>query len=479
MHVSFVILLVACGPGPDGKGPTDGSDAVDTGADTADTGRDTAADDTAADSAPDDTAADTAPDDTAADTAPDGAEVPVAGARILEDDGTLRESLAGRGDLGPGPGEELVVSAGGELLTVAIPAAGDVSLAAQTVGGVTVRDGEYVTEVALGDLDGDGWTDVLRLGGTYEMLSDSPYEEFFRYTPVLTAFLGPLADGPDPAWTVTLDTVTGSSAMPSLVLDDPAGDGSFGVLLTLGTSAGYGGETAAWRIDAAGGAARIGASDGLVWGVDLDVRAVGDIDGDGIVDLSVESWSDTRTNRVALHPGPLGESFPAEADAAATLDGSFDHVTPLGDLDGDGHDDVAFVGDHAWIVPGPWSTGEVEAAAVARIDPEADDPADSAFRVTAGDVGADGVRDLVVADTYWPVAHGLDWRRGAVYVFHGLPAGTRGARTADTRVYGAEEGDYFGGGAMVLDDGRVAVQGYRDRDAANGESWAVWLLEGL
>lgn len=486
------LLLAACAPdtkdgpgggddGPEGPGDTGGDTATDTAADTGDTGSadtgdiaDSAADPTAdadGDGVPDAQDCDPADEDRALDCA-EGPVLTLAGARLLEEEGAIWPVLYGVGELAEEAGPELAIVGGSDVYAVRFPDAGDTTLPESALGSVATQGYPY-TDAVLGDLDGDGWTDLVEVGFAFEWLSDDPYEEFFRWTPTLTAYLGPLADGPAPAWSTTLDTHTGSSAVDGLVVDDLDGDGVAEVLFTVGTSAPYGGDTAAWRLDAGGTASLLAASDGYVWGELTDARAVGDVDGDGIADLSVESGG------AALHLGPLGDALPAQEDAAARVGGAFDFVVGLGDVDGDGRDDVAFRGHHVWIVPGTWSTGDVEALAVARIGPETDESGESALSVVGGDVGADGVGDVVITDTYWPEAHGTEPKRGAVYVFYGMPAGTLDVRAADTRVYGEKEGAYFGGLPVVLDDGRVAVQGYRDRTAPAGMSWAAWMVEGL
>lgn len=78
-----------------------------------------------------------------------------------------------------------------------------------------------------------------------------------------------------------------------------------------------------------------------------DARGVGDLDGDGVDDLSLSQFSDEES---ALLVFGVGGALVARMDADTSV-----RVTPnaAGDLDGDGHGDLA-VGGYTADIAGAW-----------------------------------------------------------------------------------------------------------------------------
>lgn len=117
-----------------------------------------------------------------------------------------------------------------------------------------------------------------------------------------------------------------------------------------------------------------------------DARGVGDLDGDGVDDLSLSQFSDEES---ALLVFGVGGALVARMDADTSV-----RVTPnaAGDLDGDGHGDLA-VGGYtagiagAWILYGP-VTGTGALADASSLPGSGD-------RVSLADVDHDGAIDLL------------------------------------------------------------------------------------
>lgn len=380
----------------------------------------------------------------------------VTSARVTDDDPDVGWILAGSA------ADALVFySLADSVLVAGAPAEGDAPLSTNTELTrplATIPEGAEPGRLALGPLDATGATGLVVATWTWESVSDD--------ASIATIALsgGPLAAE---AWSFDLDPLFGSGFSPSTLIEDLDGDGTPEVWFTVGSPAAYGGPFAAWAIED-GALTELARDDTLVWGRRDEVVSLGDVDGDGAADLGAVSHS-TSASTLSVHLGPLA-TFPDEADAEATITGASE-IVPLGDLDGDGLGELAVRGERIWVFPALGS-GSVTDLAVARIGPESDD--DSALFVTAGDVGADGTRDIVVTDTYWPGRFGAEALRGAVYVFAGLPTGVLDVRAAETRVYGTAYGA-FGAYPEVLDDGRVLVGAHlEEHDLGTG---AFYLLD--
>lgn len=169
----------------------------------------------------------------------------------------------------------------------------------------------------------------------------------------------------------------------------------------------------------------------------------GDLDGDGFGDLLVDG---------GLFRGPLTSGFdPAAPDLAV---GTADTWVDLGDLDGDGRDELAAERSGRWLVlAGPLVDGDLDLQARASFT-----PVDDTWRMTAGDLGADGVRDLLLYDRLIG-ATGTD-----LVAWLGLPAGTLDPDCADLR-FPASPARGDPADVAVLPDGRLAVGDTRTENA--------------
>ncbi|MFJ9725197.1 FG-GAP and VCBS repeat-containing protein [Streptomyces sp. NPDC101209] len=218
-----------------------------------------------------------------------------------------------------------------------------------------------------------------------------------------------------------------------------------------------------------------------------DVRdgATGDVNGDGRDDLALSVYEGDGSYGVSFYTGSASGLTSA---AAPDTDGGL----AFGDLDGDGYDDLAVgaVNDSAVTVAygsasglGPrdtWKTYTEDTPGV----PGTGDPV---FRLgqalSAGDVNGDHIDDLAVGVPGKEI--GYDDSAGAVDVLYGTRSGLtgKGAQSFTQNTPGvpgtAEPGDAFGASVALLD---INGNGLADLAAAavgeDGGNGAVWSLRG-
>ena len=228
-------------------------------------------------------------------------------------------------------------------------------------------------------------------------------------------------------------------------------------------------------------------------GYSLD--GVGDVNGDGFDDLLVGSWESSNNPEAAfLFLGPLTGTV--ESDQAFTIlvgenageeMSSNPAIAKVGDMDGDGLDDLA-VGQHyvgttssalgaVYLVNGPTSGTLDLADADARIGGEVHYGQLGVAIAGVGDPDGDGHRDLLVG-----AGGDGDSHQGSARLFSGPLSGDIAAEAADLRVLGSEAYDFAGGslcGGGDIDGDGVPdlVLGARlsDPDGASAAG-LVWIL---
>ncbi|MFN7143332.1 MAG: integrin alpha, partial [Myxococcota bacterium] len=344
--------------------------------------------------------------------------------------------------------------------------------------------------VALGDVDGDGASDLL-LGavGSDGAGADAGKAYLVR---------GPIAGGSvaEQAHAAWLGEASLDYAGSSVALLDVDGDGADDVLVgAQGNGAGgvTGGRVYLFRSPVEAGPGALASADATITGLGPDTVApphgapsvgdglgsvvanAGDVDGDGLEDvlLGANGADDGGVDggSAGLFFGPLADGDRAFRDADrfwyGVGDGLYvgDSVAPAGDLDDDGYDDVMIGGDApvagapgpgvVWLVRGPGVAGQLDIeTAETRIVGENPGDLAGAYTSAAGDTDGDGHADLLIG------AYGVDlndYNEGAAYLVHG-PFAPGAVALADVRprwvgtVDGASAGSAVAGGADLDGD---------------------------
>ncbi|MGW1726671.1 FG-GAP-like repeat-containing protein [Streptomyces sp. NPDC002306] len=218
--------------------------------------------------------------------------------------------------------------------------------------------------------------------------------------------------------------------------------------------------------------------------------AAGDVDGDGFTDLVVNAGSKTASGTGALPPLRLqllrgsGRGLTAGPVIARQDTASADSVA-IGDMDGDGRQDIVFGrstaagGGLVGVVRGTVHGPAARAALIGQNTPGVPGTGESgdAFgtAVTVGDVTGDGYADVVAGVPGEDHAGKTD--AGTFVVLRGSAAGLTGtgSKVFSQNTAGvpgtAENGDRFGG-RVALVGGHVLVSAPRE----NSGSGAVWVF---
>ncbi|MCI3276125.1 FG-GAP-like repeat-containing protein [Streptomyces cylindrosporus] len=221
---------------------------------------------------------------------------------------------------------------------------------------------------------------------------------------------------------------------------------------------------------------------------DIEGGATGDVNGDGRDDLALTVYCGDGNYCTRYYTG--SESGLAAAPDDTVPNGS--GAIALGDLNGDGHVDVSVGGtDFSQVTvvygsasgPRPRTTWKTFSPDTPGVPGTASDVDRFGASVSAGDINGDGIDDLAVGVPGTEI--GYDDDAGAVDVLYGTKAGLTGkgaqSFTQDTpAVPGTTElGDAFGSAVRLLD---INGNGHADLAAAavgeDGGNGAVWSLRG-
>lgn len=200
--------------------------------------------------------------------------------------------------------------------------------------------------------------------------------------------------------------------------------------------------------------------DGYDW-AGASVAGAGDLDGDGLPDVLVHAANQCELAEgggaayVVLAPFS-GTGSLADADGKIMAVESQFLVANAGDVDGDGTPDILWKGqdatmreDSAFLFSGP-ALGDAELSeATMRMDRSATaESVDYDYTSAPGDLNADGFDDLLFVD---PVAD-RDTYAGAAYVFQGPLSGVQDLSEADIMISGPTPFGMFGSSAAGLGD---------------------------
>ena len=390
-------------------------------------------------------------------------------------------SLANVGDVDGDGQVDVLIGAQGENARAGVvylssgPVTGTIDLAdaATRFVGVSARDLAGYSVAGAGDVDADGYDDVIIGAVGYPLGPSYPGAAYLVLGPVTGSFDLSLADA-----TFVGRGETEQAGVSVSGAGDMDGDGLPDVLVG-----------AAWGPRCCTGAAyvvsgtrrgsnRLGTADAWMYGIRGDdylgwsVSGLGDVDGDGLDDfLSGAFGVDGFRGVTYVFFGPVaGELDPSGADA--TLGGETRNAyagqstAAAGDVDADGLRDIligaprqdeAYTGAAYLVHGGLTGTLVLDDADAKLLGEAADDHAGTSVS-GAGDVDADGHDDFLVGASLNDDG-GTD--AGAAYLVRGPVTGSLDLGLADRKLVGAERGDGAGhalSSAGDLDgDGRADV----------------------
>ena len=342
---------------------------------------------------------------------------------------------------------------------------------AWTAEGDQVLAGFGSSVATAGDVNGDGYADVIVGVPGYDN------DQFGEGRAVVYhGSAGGLAT--DPAWMVEGDQVVAAFGKRVATAGDVNGDGYADVILGVpwyqnasseGRALVYHGSAAglatlpAWTVE----------SDQIASNFALSVATAGDVNGDGYSDVIVgepqyTSYTDSvlqEGRALVFHGSPLGlethAAWTAEGDQAQAFFGNA--VATAGDVNGDGYADVV-VGAHAYD-NGEFDEGRALAYHGSPLGLEthpgwtAEGDQETVYYggsvASAGDIDGDGYGDVVVGEADF---HNGQFYEGRALAYHGSPAGLASspAWTAEGNAVEA----YFG--VSVASAGDVNGDGYAD-----------------
>ena len=392
---------------------------------------------------------------------------------------------------------------GGEGITYVVlgPVSGDVDLssAAVIIEGASSGDRSGIA-VASGDVDDDGYDDVL-IGAYVESAGGaSAGAAYLVYGPAsgtvsLTAadakFVGEESGDYAGVSVSSGGDVNGDGFEDILVgarRNDTGGENSGAVYLVYGPV--YG------TVDLANADAKfVGNSAGDNAGRDRCVALDGDIDGDGLADILVGApgeWNYNAPGIVHTVFGPAGGQIHLGADDVTLQgegSGSEAGMVAMGDVDGDGYDDVLVggpvhygTGDEsgvAYLMYGPLTADTDLVNADSRVYGEVAGDLLGDSVAIVGDVNGDGVRDIAFGAPGNDAA-GMD--AGAAYLYYGPVVGHLAVTTADAQLTGENADDsfsYIAGAGDLDDDGYDdVIVGAPYNDAGGTSAGAAYIFLG-
>ncbi len=364
--------------------------------------------------------------------------------------------------------------------------------------GASSGDGAGWAVASAGDVDGDGWTDLLvgapladgsgnNAGAAYLVAGPSSAGGLSAALAILEGVDDDDLAGGALAGAGDVDGDDHADLWIGARMADPKGVDAGAVYLVHGPIEGWVGLD-----DADATAAGLGSGDNL----GQALCAGFDHDGDGTPDLLVGAYQADRMGAAAgeayLFEGPVSGAWGADG-ADATLLAEGDHheagcaVASPGDVDGDGLDDLlvgasGFDGSSsrrgaAYLLSGPVRGVFHLVDGAARLVGESDGDRAGSAVAGAGDVDGDGLVDLLVGAYQAGYAHDA---AGAAYLVLGPASGEVDLGEADARLDGVAEAEYAG--YALAGPGDTDGDGYADLAIASHEvdsrAGATWLVRG-
>ena len=329
--------------------------------------------------------------------------------------------------------------------------------------GETANDYFGLTVAGAGDVNGDGYADVI-VGAAYNDDAGSGAGEAYVYHGSASG----LSATPD--WSDQGEAANDFFGSSVASAGDVNGDGYAAVIVGASSNDDAGSSAGAAYVYSFGVSAAVnawaqrtltggGTSNYFGW----SVASAGDVNGDGYADVIVgaDGYSSSTGRAYIYH----GSASGIGSSAARTLTGENSNdrfgtsVASAGDVNGDGYDDV-IIGAHtydssddegrAYIFHG--SSSGIGASAARTLTGAGTDYFFGISVAGAGDVNGDGYADVVIG------AYGYSTYTGRAFIYHGSSSGI-GASVSRT-LTGEASDDYFGW--SVASAGDVNGDGYAD-----------------
>ncbi len=246
---------------------------------------------------------------------------------------------------------------------------------------VDFTTGSSPRSVALGDLDGDGKIDLAIANYNSSTVS------VFRNT----SSTGSIGSG---SFAAKVDFVTGTNAF-SVATGDLDGDGKLDLAVANTTS----NTISIFRNTSLSGTISFAAKQDYTTGNSPYLLALGDLDGDGKLDLAVANYYSSTISvfRNTSTSGSIGSSsFAAKVDFST---GTNTFSVAIGDLDGDGKPDMAVTNSSLSTVSVFRNTSTIGSITSGSFAANQDfTTGSSPFSVAIGDLDGDGKPDLAIAN---------------------------------------------------------------------------------
>jgi hypothetical protein len=252
---------------------------------------------------------------------------------------------------------------------------------------VDFTTGANPSSVAIGDIDGDGKLDLAVAN-----INGSSVSVFHN-----TSTTGSLVSG---SFAAKVDFLTGNGGNVSVALADLDGDGKPELAVVVE----YANVVAVWRNTATSGkidTSSFSTRTYFTTGAFSSSMEIGDLDGDGKLDLAVVNGGSANTISVLRNTftkGSIGSgSFVAKVDFAT---GTGPNSVAIADIDGDGMPDLTVVNNGSKTVSVLRNTATSGSIVLGSFAAKVDlNTGINASKLVIGDLDGDGKPDLVVANT--------------------------------------------------------------------------------
>ncbi len=371
-------------------------------------------------------------------------------------------SIASAGDVnGDGYSDVIVgsvgVSGGAGAAYIFLGSASGLSASpATTLNGITALDSFGISVSSAGDINGDGFSDVI-IGA----------KGVSSHTGAAYIYLGSASGISSSATPAVLNGISANDNFGTSVANagDLDGDGfsdiiigAYGVSTNKGAAYIYLGSASGIISGASASSTLNGASAGDRFGI--AVASAGDIDGDGHSDVIVGApLHSLATGAAYIYLGTNLTAPSATLSGPSLLSGFGLSVASAGDVNGDGYSDIivgaAAVSSNtgaAYIYVGSSSGIANGASASTTLTGTSTNQFFGISVASAGDVNGDAFGDVIIG------AIGVSSNAGAAYVYEGTSSGL--STTAALTINGAVAGDDFG--ASVASSGDINGDGYSD-----------------